>query len=496
MKNKTAINHIKISKKCLWCSVLVILCSASFLLCATIFAVTNEITNNRRLSFKEKINWEVAAESSSATSAHHNDEVFKEFLVNEPDSRHKDCRTAKFLRTLPHVSVIIRFQNESFDVIQQVIDNLLERTPQELLKEIILVDDCSYNTAVLKRIEQRRWEIVRVISRENHCGLARAHNAGMMSATGDILIYLSVEVVKLGQNWLPPLLEPIVFDGKVATQPVIVEHRKVQHYRYLFDWDLTSKPTKIDDKNVSSENYENPLLHGLVFAIKKDSLLSLGFFHKHSNGVSDEAIELSFKVWMCGGKVITIPCSQAKVRHSMHHEAFDDANNLQTLKNRKRIAEIWMDGYKSAFYEMTNAEYSLTGNVAKQKQHRQLLNCKSFEWYIKTVATEMQSNFPFPPLSRASGAIQSISLPNLCISAAPLQANKAITLNSCAKYKRQPDRNQYFVYEFNHRIRSRWSNLCFEAITDNAITDSSAKLALRQCQRKTHNQTIIFDVVR
>lgn len=56
---------------------------------------------------------------------------------------HFRCKTLKYRRKLPDTSVVICFHNEAWSVLLRTFHSVLDRTPPELLREIILVDDFS-----------------------------------------------------------------------------------------------------------------------------------------------------------------------------------------------------------------------------------------------------------------------------------------------------------------------------------------------------------------
>lgn len=59
------------------------------------------------------------------------------------DMRHPDCKTIDYPSQLPKASVIIVFHNEVWSTLIRTIWSIINRTPKELLEEIILVDDLS-----------------------------------------------------------------------------------------------------------------------------------------------------------------------------------------------------------------------------------------------------------------------------------------------------------------------------------------------------------------
>lgn len=61
-----------------------------------------------------------------------------------PDYRTPYCKGKKYSEQLPVASVIMVFHNEPLAMILRTVYSVLNRTPPHLLREIVLIDDCSF----------------------------------------------------------------------------------------------------------------------------------------------------------------------------------------------------------------------------------------------------------------------------------------------------------------------------------------------------------------
>lgn len=66
------------------------------------------------------------------------------------------------------------------------------------------------------------------------------------------------------------------------------------------------------------EPKRTPTIIGALNAISKDFFMRLGMFDPDFDIWGGEDVELSFKVWLCGGKVEYIPCSFAAHMYKDH----------------------------------------------------------------------------------------------------------------------------------------------------------------------------------
>ncbi len=154
---------------------------------------------------------------------------------------------------MPKVSVIIPFHEEHLSTLLRSVHSIVNRSPPELLQEIILVDDFSKKDFLSTMLEdyittnfkKGLIKIIRLIKRE---GLIRTRMVGAKQAIGDILIFFDSHI-ECNVNWLPPLIEPIVLDYKTAVCPFIdvINDETFQYTaqdngaRGAFDWELFYK---------------------------------------------------------------------------------------------------------------------------------------------------------------------------------------------------------------------------------------------------------------
>lgn len=70
------------------------------------------------------------------------------------DMRHPDCKAINYPSRLPKASIIIVFHNEVWSTLIRTIWSIINRTPKQLLKEIILVDDLSTRAYLRHELDQ------------------------------------------------------------------------------------------------------------------------------------------------------------------------------------------------------------------------------------------------------------------------------------------------------------------------------------------------------
>ncbi|XP_077640963.1 polypeptide N-acetylgalactosaminyltransferase 5 [Lonchura striata] len=340
------------------------------------------------------------------------------------DTRPAGCSEQQVHDDLPTTSIIMCFVDEVWSTLLRSVHSVLGRSPPHLVQEIILVDDCSTKEHLKEQLDtyMSRFPKVKILRLRERHGLIRARLAGAEVATGAVLTFLDSHV-ECNVGWLEPLLERVRMSRNKVACPVIevisdkdMSYMTVDNFqRGIFTWPMNfgwrQIPQEVIEKNKIKETdiIRCPVMAGGLFSIEKKYFSELGMYDPGLDVWGGENMELSFKVWMCGGEIEIVPCS--RVGHIFRNDnpySFPKDRVRTVERNLARVAEVWLDEYKELFYG--HAYHLLlsavdVGDLSPQTQLRERLRCRSFRWYLQNVFPDLEA-----PLVKASGLLMNVAL--------------------------------------------------------------------------------------
>ncbi|XP_078405474.1 polypeptide N-acetylgalactosaminyltransferase 18-like isoform X3 [Cetorhinus maximus] len=296
-----------------------------------------------------------------------------------PDLRPDGCRNITYPANLPQVSVVFIFVNEAPSVVLRSMHSVISKTPAHLLKEIVLVDDHSNNDelkeklrAYVDEVNARQPGFVKVIRHQKQEGLIRSRVSGWRAATAPVVALFDAHV-EFSVQWAEPILSRIKEDRTRIISPsfdnIKYDNFEIEEYPLAaqgFDWELWCRylnpPKEWWNLGNTTAPIRSPALIG-CFVVDRLYFEEIGLLDEGMEIYGGENVELSIRVWQCGGSVEVLPCSRlAHIERA--HKPYTEDLTAHVRRNALRVAEVWMDEFKSHVYMAWNIPVELK-NVLK-----------------------------------------------------------------------------------------------------------------------------------
>ncbi|XP_047461290.1 polypeptide N-acetylgalactosaminyltransferase 15-like [Mugil cephalus] len=466
-----------------------------------------------------------------------------------PETRHPECFGEQYSESLPSASVVICFHDEAWSTLLRTVHSVLDTAPGQHLREVLLVDDLSQYGHLKTVLSEyvSHLDGVRLIRSTRRLGIGGCRTLGAARAVGEVLVFMDSHC-ECQKGWLEPLLERVAQDRTRVVSPImdVIDWKTFQYnatqwpVRGVFDWRLdfyweSNPQVQEKDPEVAVRPIRSPALGGGVVAIDRHFFQSVGAYDPGMLLWGAEQIELSIRVWSCGGSMEVVPCS--RVAHlSRHHLPFRFPDQDLLQKNKIRVADIWMDAYRKIFYRRDTLAHfirqSENPNIAERLRLKRNLGCRNFHWFLTTVYPELYIPQDRPALSgelynvgtgrcadfhlgqglqgagmrvapcsgtgsqhcdlNSEGEVRWGSRGALCLDT----KGEMVVLSPCPLHRPTISRLQWKFIKLSGQLVHQQSQLCLEAVKEGGLLQSSPReiysstggLFLRQCTHHPRQQ--------
>ena len=289
------------------------------------------------------------------------------------------------------ISVVLPCGHEH-EFFERTVRSVFAATPPKILKEIIVVDDNSFPPLQpLFTLNPDEYK-VKFLRSDVTLGLMDAKHQGAKLATGDIVVFFDCHV-KPALGYWEPFVREIAANPKRVVVPTITALD-------INTWVESGRPRQISggmskcyltfDSEFKWTNDDTPwipIMSGGLLALRRDWFFEVGGHDPEMKGWGGENLDLSLRIWRCGGSIVSAPRSY--VAHMWRMGGKTRAKYKiegSPLKNRARAIKAHAPEffgnktvYFPAFGQWRTNDNLDVHSIQDPLEH---LQCRDFLWYL------------------------------------------------------------------------------------------------------------------
>ncbi|KAM3851245.1 polypeptide N-acetylgalactosaminyltransferase 13 isoform 3-T4 [Vipera latastei] len=287
-------------------------------------------------------------------------------------------------------------------------------------------------------------------------------------------------------------LPDVRLEGKIVVCPIIdvisddtFEYMAGSDMTYGgFNWKLNFRWYPVPQREMDRRKGDRtlpvrtPTMAGGLFSIDRNYFEEIGTYDAGMDIWGGENLEMSFRIWQCGGSLEIVTCSHVgHVFRKATPYTFPGGTGHVINKNNRRLAEVWMDEFKDFFYIISPGVVKVDyGDVSVRKALRENLKCKPFSWYLENVYPDSQ----IPRRYYSLGEIRNVET-NQCLDNMGRKENEKVGIFNCHGM----GGNQVFSYTADKEIRT--DDLCLD------VSRLNGPVIMLKCHHMRGNQLWEYD---
>jgi len=291
---------------------------------------------------------------------------------------------------LPQISVVLPCAAEGQFAVKTA-RKIVERTPSEYLREVIVVDDGS-EPPIADAFDEdgadeewRRTSKIRMLRHESTQGLMNAKQTGGDAALGDIYVFFDCHVSPQ-PNWHREIVQLISENPKRMVVPSITDldidtweekSDSLVNTKCYLTWDA-------DFNWFEDPSPYVPVMSGGLLALSAEWWKLTGGYDDSMHGWGGENLDQSLRSWLCGGEIMRAPSS--RVAHMWRVDSdrrtrahYTPSGNVRF--NKLRVVAAWYGVFNVMHQGFAQLRGTL-GDISNIERIKKKLGCRPLVHFL------------------------------------------------------------------------------------------------------------------